>query len=704
MKRCQHLVFLALALTLLSYEPINCQHITQDQTGEFEKPNIIFILVDDLGYGDVGVFFQNERKSRRDFSEPWMTTPNLDNMAHEGAMLTNHYVPAPVCAPSRGSLLSGLSQGHANVRDNQFDKALADNYTLGNVMQLAGYTTSLIGKYGLQGSSKWSLDGDSWPAQPLNRGFDYFYGYMRHSDGHEHYPNEGIYRGSKIVYENTRAIKTGLDKSYTADLWTARAKKWITEHVKEDDRPFFMFLSYDTPHAVLELPSQKYPGGGGLEGGLQWLGKAGKMINTASGTPDSYIHPDYESATYDNDKNKDTPEVAWPETYKRYATSVRRIDDAVGDIFKLLKDLNIDDNTLVVFASDNGPSEESYLPQDYVENTPDFFNSFGPFDGIKRDVLEGGLRTPLIVRWPAKIARNSVVESPSIFYDWLPTFVEAAGLIPPANTDGTSLLPSLTGNGDQQESLVYVEYFQGGITPGYKEFTKTNQNRKRGQMQMIRKGNYVGMRYNIQSTDDDFEIYDISKDKQEEYNLEEVDTLLELQQLMKDEVLQLRMPDTSAIRPYDYAPIPSVKDLDVSKGFTLKQFKDLYPWLPKLDLMTPILEKKLSYTNEICNLEDGLYLIEAFIQIPEDGIYVFKFTTEAKGLVRLHNALLFDADYKFKKNKTLENSVHLKKGLHPIKIYFAKSKDLEVPFEFKWKNYNKRNKNYKNNIFYIERT
>jgi len=700
MKRSQYLIFLA--LTLFFYEGIYCQHITQEQTGKFEKPNIIFILVDDLGYGDVGVFFQNERKRRGDVSEPWMSTPNLDNMALEGTMLTNHYVPAPVCAPSRGSLLSGLSQGHANVRDNQFDKALADNYTLGNVMQRAGYTTSIIGKYGLQGSSKWSLDGDSWPAQPLNRGFDYFYGYMRHGDGHEHYPNEGIYRGSKAVYENTRAIKTGLDKSYTADLWTAAAKKWITEQVQANEKPFFMFLSYDTPHAVLELPTQKYPEGGGLEGGLQWLGKAGKMINTASGTPDSYMHPDYESATYDNDKNNDTPEVAWPETYKRYATSVRRIDDAVGDIFKLLEDLNIDENTLVVFASDNGPSKESYLPKGYVENTPDFFNSFGPFDGIKRDVLEGGLRTPLIVRWPAKVARNRVVESPSIFYDWLPTFTEAAGLIPPANTDGTSLIPALTGLGKQQESIVYIEYFQGGITPGYKEFAKKNQNRQRGQMQMIRKGNYVGLRYDIQSADDDFEIYDLTKDKQETNDLAGVETLRELQQLMKDEVLQLRMPDTSAIRPYDDTPIPAVKDLDVSKGFTLKQFEGLFPWLPQLDLMTPISEKKLSDANEMLNLEEGLYLIEASIQVPNDGSYTFKFTIEGKGIIRLHNALLFDSDYN--SNKTIEKTVHLEKGLHPIKIYFSKIKGAAIPFDFKWKNSISRKEDFTNIFLYMEHT
>lgn len=649
-----------------------------------EKPNILFILVDDLGYGDVGVFFQNERRNRGDDSEPWMATPHLDQMAYEGAMLTNHYVPAPVCAPSRASLLSGLSQGHANVRDNQFDKALANNHTLGSVLRQAGYTTALIGKYGLQGSAKWSENGDSWPAQPLNRGFDYFYGYMRHGDGHEHYPNEGIYRSPKTVYENTTAINTGLDKSYTTDLWTARAKKWITEQVKEDDTPFFMFLSYDTPHAVLELPTQEYPKGGGLDGGLQWLGKVGKMINTASGTPDSYIHPDYAKVTYDHDNNRETPEVAWPETYKRYATSVRRIDDALGDIFKLLKDLDIDENTLVVFASDNGPSRESYLPEGYVENTPDFFNSFGPFDGIKRDVLEGGLRTPLIVRWPAQIAENKVVESPSIFYDWLPTFTEAAGLTPPANTDGTSLLPALTGKGDQPESLVYVEYFQDGKTPGYREFAQKNQNRQRGQMQLLRKGNYVGLRYDVKAADADFEIYDVTKDKQQTLDLSGLDTLASLQQMMKEEVLQLRIKDTSAPRPYDDIPVPALRDFEVIRGCMLKEFEGEYTWLPKLDLMHSANQKNVSDFSDLQNLKAGLYLIEAYIQIPEEGSYTFNFKVAGKGVVRLHKALLFDGDFNYESNETLETKIALKKGLHPIRIYFKTNHSSGMPFNFSW--------------------
>ncbi len=185
------------------------------------KPNIIFILTDDLGYGDVGVFYQNLRQLNNNRSEPWFVTPNLDKMAKEGVMLTDHYCAAPVCAPSRASLLLGLSQGQANVRDNQFDKALADNYTLGNVLQKAGYRTAAIGKWGLQGDG----DGPDWPAHPLKRGFDYFYGYMHHRDGHEHYPKEAIYRNKAIVWEDYKDATSPLDKCYTGDLWTAAAKK-----------------------------------------------------------------------------------------------------------------------------------------------------------------------------------------------------------------------------------------------------------------------------------------------------------------------------------------------------------------------------------------------------------------------------------------------------------------------------------------------
>ncbi|HKJ32489.1 MAG TPA: sulfatase-like hydrolase/transferase, partial [Balneolales bacterium] len=355
------LTILAACLILFGCQPIKKNSETGNvttYTGEkSKKPNVIFVLVDDMGWGDLGVFYQDQRKKKR---VPYEVTPHLDKMAKMGAQLRDHYDAAPVCAPSRASILLGLSQAAANVRDNQFDKGLEDNHTMASVMRKLGYSTIAIGKYGEQGNYQFNPKRNPWFANPLKRGFDTFFGYMRHEDGHEHYPKEGVYSGdSKQVWHNHTDTTPELDKCYTADLWTAYAKKWIIAHEKGNDsqKPFFMYLAYDTPHAVLELPTQSYPKGGGLHGGLQWLGKPGHMINTASGKVDSWVNPKYAHAMY----KKSSKDVSWPDVYKRYATAVSRIDSGVGDIMQLLKDLHIAKNTIVVFTSDNGPSRESYL-------------------------------------------------------------------------------------------------------------------------------------------------------------------------------------------------------------------------------------------------------------------------------------------------------------------------------------------------------
>jgi arylsulfatase A-like enzyme len=629
------------------------------------KPNVIFILVDDLGYGDLGSFFQNQRRQKGDKSEPWLLTPNLDKMAVGGAMMTQHYSAAPVCAPSRASILLGVSQGHANVRDSQFDKALEDNYTMANVLKKAGYATAAIGKWGLQGKSKTA----QWPAHPSKRGFDYYYGYISHGDGHEHYPKEGLYRGAKTVYENYTDVTAGLDKCYTGDLFTAMAKKYIMDHRKGKaaDQPFFMYLSYDTPHAVLELATQAYPAGGGLKGGLQWLGQPGKMINTASGTIDSFVHPDYINATYDHDKNPSTPEVAWPDTYKRFASVNRRIDDQVGDILQLLKDLKIDKNTIVVFTSDNGPSKESYLPKPFAAYHPTFFNSFGPFDGIKRDVLEGGVRVSTVAHWAGTIKPNTVVKTPSISYDWLATFTEAAGMPAPVRSDGTSLIPSLTGKGKQNPSNIYIEFFEKAATPDYAEFLPTHHDKLRKQMQMLRFGDTVGVRYNILSASDDFEIYDIVKDPQQGKNLAKSNA--KLQQILKDRALQSRRPDTAAARPYDETLVPSVKMTKASPGLKLKTYQVKTSWIPQTNGLKPVsvsqvVAPKASFTSGI-----NLSVFEGYINVPADGAYTFHLAAAGKAFLKIHNAVVIDDDYN-DTDKALHGKMMLKAGYHPIKLYY----------------------------------
>jgi arylsulfatase A-like enzyme len=658
--------FILFCLIISSTFSANSQNI--------KKPNIIFILTDDLGYGDIGVFFQNERKKNNLRHEPYTLTPNLDKMGAEGAVLTNHYAAAPVCAPSRGSLLSGLSQGHANVRDNQFDKALADNYTLGNVLQKAGYATAAIGKWGLQGVEPGLKPEDekkAWVAHPLDRGFDYYYGYMRHRDGHEHYPVEAVYGTPKEVYENRKEVSEGLDKCYTGDLFTARAKEWIIEQTqsKKDQKPFFVYLAYDTPHAVLELPTQAYPKGGGLNGGMQWLGKPGNMISTASGKVDSWIHPDYVNATYDQDQNPVTKEIPWPDVYKRYATVVRRIDDQIGDILKLLKDLKIDDNTLVVFSSDNGASNESYLKEPFKAN---FFSSFGYFDGIKRDVLEGGSRVPTIVNWPKHVPANTIINTPSISYDWLPTFTEMAGLPAPVNGNGVSILPSITQKGKQTESLIYMEYFMNGKTPNYKQFSESNRGRQRNQMQMLRLGNMIGVRYDIQNADADFEIYNIGKDTHQANNLAKSSNMEALQSTFKERVLQNRIANSTAPRPYDNEGIPAVHIANFKKGVSLSVYKNNYLWVPQVSGLEPV-KKEVVQSIDINKGEinaNCIKVYKAYVKVPADGEYTFYLNSSNKAFVKLHGINLIDADFDYKPGMQRATKVNLKAGFHPIEVYY----------------------------------
>ncbi|MDP4285717.1 MAG: sulfatase-like hydrolase/transferase [Bacteroidota bacterium] len=647
------------------------------QSDNFKKPNIIFILTDDLGYGDLGVFFQNQRRKTNKRNEPWTMTPYLDKMAKEGATL-EQYCAAPVCAPSRASLMLGQSQGHANVKDNQFDKALEDNYTLGNVMQEAGYVTDAIGKWGLQGAKEWSKDGDTWPAQPLNRGFDDFYGYMRHKDGHEHYPKEGLYDGHKEVWDNHENVSDKLDKCYTGDLWTAAAKKYIIKHANgvNKDKPFFMYLAYDLPHAVLELPTQAYPKGVGLKGGIQWDGTAGHMINTASGVPDSWRYPVYKNATYDDDNNPATPEVPWPDTYVRYATVVKRIDNMVHDILALLKDLHIDDNTLVIFTSDNGPSDESYLPNNYVKNNPDFFSSFGPFDGIKRDVWEGGVRMPTIAWWPGHIRPGTNIERPSISYDWMPTITAAAGLPGPVRSDGVSLLPELTGKGTQQKSLIYVEYFQNGHTPGYKVFAPSHRNRKRGQMQMLRLGDTVSIRYNIQSPDDDFEVYNIIKDPQQVNDLAKTAKLSGFERYLKGRVLQMRMPESSAPRPYDSLLIPNDKVHNLKHGWKAISYQSATPWISAPGNAN----KENKFLLSDLHLENNNHnscVFEGYVLVPENGKYTFRLQANGKAFLRMHDIALIDEDYGYHPGEERSATLNLQKGYHFMRLYFMKETGKE---------------------------
>lgn len=681
------------------------QLFAQNKPGK--QPNIIFILADDQGYGDIGAFFQNQRAQLQDPSKPFEITPHLDKLASEGAMLTQYYVAAPICAPSRASLMLGVSQGHSNVRDNQFDKALDDNYTMPNTLRTLGYTTALIGKWGLEGNDKYDLNGYQWPAHPLKRGFDYFFGYMRHADGHEHYPKEALYRkywaeNGKVVWQNTANITPKLDKCYTPDLWTAAAKKYITDQVrgKLQPKPFFLYLAFETPHAVQELPTQAYPPGGGLHGGMQWIGRPGHMITTASGTPDSYIYPEYANAIYDDDNNPSTPGRPWPSTYKRYATANRRIDDAVGDLVQLLKDLHIDNNTLIVYTSDNGPSDESYLPEDrFPPNRPTFFASFGPFEGIKADTWEGGVRLPAIVRWPGHVPAKKVITTPAINYDWAPTFIDAAGQPVPQRMDGISLLPVLTGKGIQRNPTVYVEYHGEERTPDYAAFAPAKRGRVRGQTQLLRIGDYVAVRYNIQSADDSFEIYNVVKDPAELHNLAGTPdqqfavkspfadssgsvSVSAFQSYVHDRVLQLHHIGVGSPRPYDNALVPAIKIANPLPGLNWSSYTGNFSWIPQTAGLRPAAAGRAAFPelNENAKRLKTLTVFTGYIAAPRDGAYTFYMACDGRSFLRIHDIQVIDADYGYPGNLIRQETIFLKAGLHPFTFSYYRNEDKGQPF------------------------
>ena len=615
-----------------------------------ERPNILFILCDDLGYGDVGVFYQNSRGS----SEASFKTPHIDRLAQDGMQLRAHYVGAPVCAPSRATLFLGQSQGNSPIRNNQFDKALPDQPTMASTLQGAGYRTGLIGKWGLQGSKKKSKEGaDAWPAYPTKRGFDYFLGYVTHVDGHEHYPFENIHFKHKKkdgkafrkaqLWEQDEEISAKLKGCYTTDLFTAASKKFLVSHVKKSPaKPFFLMLSYDTPHAATQIATMPYPDGLGVKGGIQWLGQSGKMINTASGSADSYIHPDYEK--------KD-----WRDVSKRYASSVRRIDNSVADVVQTLKDLKLDENTLIVFSSDHGPSKESYIKE---KLKPEFFRSFGPFSGIKRDVWEGGIRPGAIVRWPAKIQPGMVSESPSQMQDWVPTFCDVAGIATPAIVDGVSLMPTLTGD-DNEGSEIYVEYYEGGRTPTNEYFVKDRAGQKRGEMQAIRQGKYKAVRYNVKESDDPFLVFDVVNDPSESRDLAGQPGVPD-QQHWLDAVSRHHHKNPSAKRPYDGVEIAALDMVaDVKEG-------------AKVTLASGEMTSYVSRDS---------YQLSGFLKVDVSGKYTFALPEGVKGLLRIHRINVLDTDSKQRYPNA--NTLNLEAGYHPFTLYLSEMVDsVEV---LQWK-------------------
>jgi arylsulfatase A-like enzyme len=372
-------------------------------------PNIIYILADDLGYGDLGCYGQAEIK-----------TPHLDKMAIEGMRFTQHYSGSTVCAPSRCCLMTGLHTGHARVRGNARVPLKSNDLTIAEVMKQRGYATGLIGKWGLGETGS--------TGTPTKKGFDYFFGYLNQIRAHNYYPDYLWRNEQKVHLKNDIVVaETGYSKGigsaatkkaeYSHDLFAAEALRFVD---KNKGNPFFLYLAYTIPHANNE----------------HWLIKQHGM----------------EVPDYDIYKDKD-----WPDAQKGHAAMISRMDRDIGNLFSRLRELGIDENTIVMFSSDNGPHKEG-------GNDPDFNDSNGQLKGFKRDLFEGGIRVPMIARWPGKIKPGSVSHHISAFWDILPTCAELANATITKNIDGISFVPTLSGHPQKEHQQLYWEFHEAGAS------------------------------------------------------------------------------------------------------------------------------------------------------------------------------------------------------------------------------------------------
>lgn len=378
------------------------------------KPNIIYILADDLGYGDLSCYGQTR-----------FQTPNIDQLAVQGMRFTQHYSGSTVCAPSRSSLMTGLHTGHTPIRGNKEWKPEgqwpmpAETYTLAKMLKETGYATGAFGKWGLGYPGS---EGD-----PNHQGFDVFFGYNCQRIGHNYYPYHLWHNQEKIMLEGNKDKGIG---DYGPDLIHQQALKFMEDN---KDQPFFMFYPSIIPHAELFAPE------GYME---KHRGKYEPELNF-KGVDDG---PLYKEGGYGSQ----------PEAHAAFAAMINVLDDQVGEIMAKLKELGISDNTIVIFTSDNGPHTEGGAD-------PDFFNSNGPLKGYKRDLYEGGIRVPMIAWWPGKIEAGAESGHISAFWDVMPTIAEMVGLSASENSDGISLLPTLLGKeGQKEHECMYWEFHEKG--------------------------------------------------------------------------------------------------------------------------------------------------------------------------------------------------------------------------------------------------
>ena len=447
----------SVALAALTGACGGVQNQNQQTQSEPQQPNIVYILADDLGYGDLGCYGQK-----------LFQTPNLDRMAAEGMLFTQHYAGSTVCAPSRSSLMTGQTTGHTPIRGNKEWKPEGqwpmnnEAYTIAEMLKQSGYVTGAFGKWGL---GFVGTEGD-----PNKQGFDQFFGYNCQRLAHNYYPEYLWDNQVKVPLEGNTGDGFAV---YAPDVIHEKALQFIE---KNKDKPFFLFYPNVIPHAELLVPEKHME---------QFRGKL---------LPEK----EFKGAEPGSDGFRTGAYGSQPESHAAFAAMVTLLDKQVGEVLDKLKELGLEKNTLVIFSSDNGPHLEGGAD-------PDYFDSNGPLKGYKRDLYEGGIRVPMVAWCPEKIKAGTTSGHVSAFWDVMPTLAELVGVDTPENIDGISFLPTLLGEeGQKEHAHLYWEFHE------------------KGGRQAVRKGNWKLVRYDVfDSSKTTTELYDLSTDLGEENNVSE---------------------------------------------------------------------------------------------------------------------------------------------------------------------------------------
>ncbi len=416
--------------------------------GRAMPPNILLIQADDLGYGDLSVFGQTR-----------FSTPNIDRLAREGTRFTQYYAGSTVCAPSRAALMTGRHSGHASIRGNggqAGDVPLpAADVTIAEILKGAGYRTAIIGK--------WGLGQPGTSGMPGQQGFDLAFGFLDQRHAHRQFTDH--------LWRNGAQVPVNLETDYANDLFTREAGAFMAQ---ADPRPFFVYLNYTVPHAEVRVPEDSM---------APFRGKFEErpFSNPTADAQPSGSRPDGPSLGY---RSQPTPFAA-------FAGMITRLDRDVGRLADQLGAQGIDRRTLILFTSDNGPHKEGGAD-------PAYFHSAGPLRGIKRDLYEGGIRVPMIARWPGTVPAGQVSDQVWAHWDMLPTLAEFAGAHPPASLDGASMAAVIRGGSRLGHAPLYWEFHE------------------RGFQQAVRMGRWKAVRLQAGAT---LELYDLETDLGEQHDV-----------------------------------------------------------------------------------------------------------------------------------------------------------------------------------------